>query len=194
MSYILNALRKAECERRQARPHQIDDLLAAGWDPVSDISPRSGSRWIWSFSVALPLLLVLAILVLNRIWSTTPGATSAAAPAENIVPAGGQASVVADEAAVSVQAPEQYHGAVDAVTNAGTAGPDGQASAQVAPDLDVEGHVYVAAGSRLNRVFVAGASYRQGDFIDSRWRILDIMADRMVVAEGRREYVVGLKR
>ena len=40
MSYILNALKKAEHDRKREEPEDLDDFVSAGWDPYQE-QPKS---------------------------------------------------------------------------------------------------------------------------------------------------------
>lgn len=74
MSYILDALRRADAERRRTQPPLQQVTQAAGW-PADEPRPAPARRWL------LPLLLVLALLAAAGLglllWRGGPSAQTA---------------------------------------------------------------------------------------------------------------------
>ena len=57
MSYILNALKKAERDRKRDESEDLDDFVSAGWDPYQEPVKSNGS-----YKVAAIIVLIAALL------------------------------------------------------------------------------------------------------------------------------------
>ena len=57
MSYILNALKKAERDRKREEAEDLDDFVGAGWDPYQEPVKNNAS-----YTVAAIILMIAALL------------------------------------------------------------------------------------------------------------------------------------
>ena len=57
MSYILNALKKAEHDRKREESEDLDDFVSAGWDPYQEPTKNSSG-----YKLALIIVAVAALL------------------------------------------------------------------------------------------------------------------------------------
>ncbi len=205
MSYILNALRKAETERRQSGPQQLDDLLSAGWDLTTKPEKTPGLRWHWPFLVAVVALLFVATWLVFNPLDRIPVVAAVEADA------GEEGRPLMPETGRSGQVPPATHATNPGASSGSTLSAVPAAVAPIAatkvqpdaigvsqPDMDpvakidVQGHVFIAEGSRLNRVFIGNRSYRQGESIDNVWRISKIGANQLILSDGDREFSLVL--
>ena len=62
MSYILDALKKAERDRLREEADDIDDLSGSAWDPYTP-TPRLVRRSMLSYGLILLLLLAVALAI-----------------------------------------------------------------------------------------------------------------------------------
>ena len=60
MSYILNALKKAERDRLREDPKELDDFASAHWDPYKP-EPVKDSSWLKVTVVLVPLAVVIGV-------------------------------------------------------------------------------------------------------------------------------------
>lgn len=191
MSYILNALKKAESERRREQPQRLDDLLSGGWedDSISSRSVRSPLPWLMIVLGLLVLGLLLSGLLLQ---SQKPADAVSGQPLASIHETKSPAVLAANSHSALPQ--KSYAPSESGNTTASRPVPEETAGVGVAaPNLDISGHVFVAADSPLNRVFIGGRSYRRGDAIDGRWRVEKIQANQLVLSAQGEQISLSLR-
>ena len=59
MSYILDALKKAERDRLREQPKDFDDLTGAHWDPYQ---PTQSPRGVWSRGASVAVFVVVMVV------------------------------------------------------------------------------------------------------------------------------------
>ena len=176
MSYILNALKKAEHDRKREEPEDLDDFVSAGWDPYQE-APKSSAGYKWAIIiVAISTLLFVGFYSLNS---------------------GPQQSVeVLETEAVTEQVVEQISekGAEQPVTIENQSVIQEFVKEPVAeellveelqlPEVTIAGHIYIRSGSAKNRIFIGEQTYYVGDTIDGDWVIESINFDSLGIRSG----------
>ncbi|XXK45206.1 hypothetical protein ACMAY4_01375 [Porticoccaceae bacterium nBUS_17] len=178
MSYILNALKKAERDRLREDPKELDDFASAHWDPYEP-EPVKDSSWLKVTVVLVPLAVVIGV------YFGSTKMTQVEAP--KLSPAMNDLILQVDESTNSssgepLQTIETQPALSDPVKT------ENEASA--VPDLVVAGHMYLNQGSTSNRLFIGERSFREGDAIDSVWTLVAINSDSfMIRADDRVETI-----
>ena len=210
MSYILNALKKAEHERLREDAQDLDDFVSAGWDPYQ---PPEKSRQSYAMIALAVLFFAVVIYAIysaqGPVSSESSVKASALSPA---VPAGiaaepevlqsaeveaapanqtplyqGSLDQVPPEKAPINQTSPEASSAPDRVSLAETTVPpavDVASDATALPQVVITGHMYIRPGSTLNRIFVGERTYHVGEKLDSAWIIEAISADSVTIRAG----------
>lgn len=159
MSYILDALKKAERDRLREDPKELDDFASSNWDPYQQPSKSDLPRYL--FFLAVLLLVMGALFIYSRMLNL---------PQPTIDMVSVQQDQVSAEAAPPAAVP-----------------PTGEKSLTL-PQLQISGHMYIDEGSASNRLFANGRSFRQGDKIDEHWILTNIGVEGIEInAAERRE-------
>lgn len=185
MSYILNALKKAERDRMREEPQDLDDFVGADWDPYQ--VEKSGSRGYKS-AAAIALTAAILFVAFHSLTGTEidePVIVSqnkeAEPPQAIATPAVETAKVEEIKAAEPVQ-----HSSV----NADDSQTDGKSTAVLVedklqlPQVTIAGHIYIRSGSPKNRIFVGDKTYYVGDRIEGEWFIEAINFDSLSIRSG----------
>ena len=187
MSYILNALKKAEHDRLREAPEDLDDFVNSGWDPYENTRQSSATYW-------LPIgIIVIAAGLFYGFSSLTPETPAPVAEIES--PEAKQNSVAAvEDKAVEAKVVEakvvegnllEQNAAVDnpAVPSSDQTTPVTVENNSL-PEVNITGHIFIRAGSRLNQIFVGERSYHVGDTLDRNWVIESINSDSLELRSG----------
>ncbi len=178
MSYILNALKKAERDRLREDPKELDDFASAHWDPYK-LEPVKDSSWLKVTVVLVPLALLIGV------YFGSTKMTQVEAP--KLSPAMNDSILQVDESTNSssgepLQTIETQPLPIDPVQI--------KNEALAVPDLVIAGHMYLNQGSTSNRLFIGERSFREGDAIDSVWTLVAINSDSfMIRADDRVETI-----
>lgn len=159
MSYILDALKKAERDRLREDPKELDDFASSNWDPYQQPSKSDLPRYLFFLTV---LLLVLgALFIFSRMLSLPQPSVDRAPVQQELTSA-----QAAPPAAVLASGEKPLS----------------------LPQLQISGHMYIDEGSASNRLFANGRSFRQGDKIDEHWILTNIGVEGIEInAAERRE-------
>ena len=187
MSYILNALKKAEQDRLREEPQDLDDFVNSGWDPYEKTRQRSATYW-------LPIgIVVIAAGLFYGFANLTPEV--------EVVPSAPVAKIetVLEASPISVAAVEEYLGEEllvqelsvtellvtgnSAVSNTDQI-PRVTTVSTPLPDVTITGHIFIRASSRLNQIFVGERTYHVGDKLDPNWVIESINSDSLELRSG----------
>lgn len=178
MSYILNALKKAERDRLREDPKELDDFASAHWDPYKP-KPVKDSSWLKVTVVLVPLAVLIGV------YFGSTKMTQVEAP--KLSPAMNDSILQVDESTNSssgepLQTIETQPLPIDPVQI--------KNEALAVPDLVIAGHMYLNQGSTSNRLFIGEKSFREGDAIDSVWTLVAINSDSfMIRADDRVETI-----
>ena len=169
MSYILDALKKAERDRLREDPKELDDFASSNWDPYQQ-EPKSD---VLKYIILLLCIIVAVIgLVIYSELLTRPQIQPQPPAAEitKQAPAPQPIRQSLAPAPVNVSQPEPKSLAL--------------------PELQISGHMYMAEGSASNRLFANSGSFRQGDKLDNHWTLIAVGIDGIEISAGqRREFV-----
>jgi hypothetical protein len=166
MSYILNALKKAERDRLREDPKELDDFASPSWDPYEQSIPSNRLRN--SLIVSVVALLSIALTVIGMGYLNTPSPSSSLqseAPAMEVAPS--QTDFHKSEPVAMPEHPT----------------PPMQLSAEI-PLLTISGHMYFSEGSPSNRLFANDQSYRETDSIAEGWVLAKIGLEGIEIRSG----------
>lgn len=183
MSYILNALKKAEHDRLREAPEDLDDFVNSGWDPYEKTRQSSATYW-------LPIgIIVIAAGLFYGFSSLKPETPAPVAEIETPetpeTPEAKQNSVAAvEDKVIEENLLEQSAVAENPVVpSSGKIAPVTAVNNSL-PEVNISGHIFIRAGSRLNQIFVGERSYHVGDTLDRNWVIESINSDSLKLRSG----------
>ena len=160
MSFILNALKKAEQDRLREDPKGLEDFASARWDPYEQKSSSNMPLIIFSAVV----LLILSVGVLFYLMDDTGFKQNR--PVVNVVEAN----------AVPI---------VDA-SNSATVAQTQPIDPMAIPLLNISGHMFFAQGSSSNRLFANDQSFKEGDLVANGWVLIAIQLDGIKLKKNER--------
>lgn len=179
MSYILNALKKAEHDRLREEPKDLDDFVNSGWDPYQKTSKQPARYWLPLSIVIIAAGLFYGFSNLNSpaqegLSTPTPGPSKMGQPVpENI----------ADEIATVENNPLENKPALAIAKDQIVSQPIAETQVPL-PTVSITGHIFIRSGSPLNRIFVGEKIYHVGDNIDRDWVIESIGIDTLTIRSG----------
>lgn len=163
MSYILNALKKAEQERLRDDPKDLEDFASARWDPYEQ--KASSNKTV----VALVFIALLAVSLALVIYLG------------EFKPKLQEDQVLLDKPPIAttidrpVAAPE----------------PIVEEDPFALPVFEISGHIYFSQGSASNRLFANDQSYKEGDIIAGGWQLTAIGVDGVEMAKQNRSIFIA---
>lgn len=169
MSYILDALKKAERDRLREDPKELDDFASSNWDPYQQ-APQSH----WPRTIIL-LFCVVAVVIGLVIYSGLLA----------------RPQIPVQQPLVEVAPPTPVSQPI-ATPSAPEPAPATSTELQTLPlpELQISGHMYMAEGSASNRLFANGGSFRQGDMLDKHWTLTAVGVEGIEISAGqRREFL-----
>ena len=170
MSFILDALKKAERDRLREDPKNLDDFTSAHWDPYQE-TPSSLAPRNWMLA-CLVIIIAFGVGIYIQGWEITPPTGAASVPAIQSP----QAAALTDRVKpfqpepAATMAPLMEQPIITAVPSV--------------PELVIAGHMFIAEGSTSNRLFIGQGSYREGDKINSDWTLVSIKPDHFIISAG----------
>lgn len=181
MSYILDALKKAERDRLREQPKDFDDLTGAHWDPYQ---PTQSPRSVWSrgASVAVFAVAMVVGIYFTQQWMANSSLEPIVIQERPLIPETELPMASSGEQEITISSEPEQADASEA--------PNSEISP---PTVIVAGYVYIAEGSSANRLFVGDGSLRQGDMIDSHWLLESINETNFVLRAGDRVEVIDYR-
>jgi hypothetical protein len=155
MSYILNALKKAEQDRLRDDPKDLEDFASARWDPYEQQTSSNKTALILSMIAFVALGVAVVIYM------------------------GGLKPLV--QKTEILQSGEAVTQAVETPSN--EVKPKVETDPYALPVLDISGHMFFAQGSKSNRLFANDQSFKQGDLVANGWRLSAIRIDGIELAK-----------
>ena len=149
MSYILNALKKAEQDRLRDNPKDLEDFASARWDPYEQKTSSNKAALILSICSLVALCVAVVIYM--------GGLKSLVQKTDSLLSDGPVSQVIEAQSTVA-QSPVE-------------------ADPFALPVLDISGHMFFAQGSKSNRLFANDQSFKQGDLVANGWRLSAIRID-----------------
>ena len=147
MSYILNALKKAEQDRLRDNPKDLEDFASARWDPYEQKTSSNKAALILSICSLVALAVVIYMGGLKSLVQKT-----------DLLLSDEPVSQVIEAQSTVAQSPVE-------------------ADPFALPVLDISGHMFFAQGSKSNRLFANDQSFKQGDLVANGWRLSAIRID-----------------
>ena len=167
MSYILNALKKAERDRKRDESEDLDDLVGAGWDPYQEPVKSNAS-----YRVAAIMMLIAGLLFYSFYNLTNK---SVVGDIESVLENPIEMPVRDQEEPLETQPVKQ----VEKLPQ------EEPVSEELRlPEVTIAGHIYIRSGSPKNRIFIADKTYYVGDTIDGDWVIESINFDSLSIRSG----------
>jgi hypothetical protein len=171
MSYILNALKKAERDRKREEPEDLDDFVSAGWDPY-EATPKKSS----GYKLAITIV-TIAVLLFYGFYNLTNQKISDAElisePQQAVEVLGPVAERINQQPIVPQDEPVIEESAQEP-----------EIEQVQLPEVTIAGHIYIRSGSAKNRIFIGDRTYYVGDSIDSNWVIESINFDSLSIRSG----------
>jgi len=155
MSYILNALKKAEQDRLRDDLKDLEDFASARWDPYEQKTSSNKTALILSMIALIALAVAVAIYM--------DGLKPLAQKTEALL-SGEAVTQVIETQSTEVR-------------------PKVEADPYALPVLDISGHMFFAQGSKSNRLFANDQSFKQGDLVANGWRLSAIRIDGIELAK-----------
>jgi len=168
MSYILNALKKAEHDRKRDESEDLDDFVSAGWDPYQQ--PKKSAD---SYKLAIIIVVIAAVLFVG-FYSLSFGPQQSVKILE--------AEAVTEQGVEQPIAPENKP-VITEITEEPVA-EEPLVEALKLPEVTIAGHIYIRSGSAKNRIFIGDKTYYVGDSIDGDWIIESINFDSLGIRSG----------
>lgn len=161
MSYILNALKKAEQDRLRDDPKDLEDFASSRWDPYEQKSSSNKTTLVLAFFLLLAIGFAVFVYINGSITL----------PQKN--------QVILDKQPIA-EVVEQ-----PAITR------ELEVDPFALPVLEISGHIYFAQGSKSNRLFANDQSFKEGDLIADGWRLTAIKLDGIEMAKQKRSVFVA---
>tara|TARA_B110000902_G_scaffold124373_1_gene145240 strand:+ start:810 stop:1310 length:501 start_codon:yes stop_codon:yes gene_type:complete len=163
MSYILDALQKAERERRREEPKELEDFVSANWNPYEPVIESTSAK-----TLGAVVVLLLLLIGLGSYWLLVKPISDSVQPLADVLQ----------------QAPESVPVIPQTIPEFKMSGPI------PLPVMVVSGHMFIAEASISNRLFTGQRTLRAGDRIDQNWILLTIDIGGFRVRNGERtEYI-----
>ena len=180
MSYILDALKKAERDRLRDDPQRLDDFTSAAWDPYQPIRTKK------SVSKAMVVLVIIATCVLFafysvggfRLFQIQDQATDDLSLDLSI-----DKQKTIEKIQVEPERSSELPIEIEVEAN----------QVVLKPDFLIAGHMFITQGSSSNRLFIGDSSYKAGDMLDTNWMLFAINADHFVVQAGTRVEIIAYR-
>jgi hypothetical protein len=169
MSYILDALKKAERDRLREDPQELDDFASANWDPYQQTSSSISVKYL--LLLAVTLVILVALVIYSGSFKIQSPITAVDEPASSVT---SQLDQISNPIVQPKMASEPEPIAPK------------PAPSVPLPDLVISGHMYISEGSSSNRLFAGNRSFRQGDSLDDNWVIESIGLEGLEIRSGER--------
>ena len=176
MSYILNALKKAEHDRKRDESEDLDDFVSAGWDPYQE-APKSTA----SYKLAIIIVAIAAVLFYG-FYSLNSGPQQAVEVLETEAVTEQAVEQVTSKSAEQPVAPENQPVIQEFVEE--PVAEERVVEELQLPEVAIAGHIYIRSGSSKNRIFIGDKTYYVGDSIDGNWVIESINFDSLGIRSG----------
>ena len=163
MSYILNALKKAEQDRLRDDPKDLEDFASARWDPYEQKSASNKTAIVLVF-ISLAILGLAVVIYqggLKPLTQKVEMVSDNSQPANIVEP-------LMDELKPMID-PDPF----------------------ALPVLEISGHMYFAQGSESNRLFANNQSFKEGDLIANGWQLTAIGVDGIKMEKQSRSVFIA---
>lgn len=160
MSFILDALKKAERDRLRDEKFEIEDFTSPVWE-LNNITPITSKKLIFQISLVLIIcclgvLILVSVTLKDGLLDDEIVDTTAASLPDEFAPETTLRAVVHTENSSKIMLPS-------------------------VPNILITGSIFLSDGSKSNRVFIDDRALRVGDLVDSNWMIESIAVDAVVL-------------
>ncbi len=180
MSYVLDALRKAEKDRRNQTDVGLDNMNQEDWNRPPDIERGSSSK-IWIFGALSVLICIAMVIFQYGPASSVEVEATAARPAEP------QPMMIEEDpqrnrpTLVEADAPESEPQI-----------PEQDLAARITA-FQFEGNLYIESNRAASRVFINGGAYKIGDALQGEIYLVDIAANTVTLSDGYDQVIQRLR-
>ena len=160
MSFILNALQKAERDRLRDEKFEIEDLTSSVWEP-NNTTRKPSRRLIFQISSIL-ILFCLGVLIFVYVSLKDV--------------------ILDDETADTDVTHLPIESAPETSVISGLqVGKSSIIEAPSTPNIEITGSIFLSDGSKSNRILIDDKALRTGDLVDLNWRVESIRDDGVVL-------------
>lgn len=170
MSYILDALKKAQQDRAREGDIDFEDITNITWDSIEGDSERPGFVVIIVFSITILVLLIYFIYERNSIELDFPSGKDYFEINESMSP---NAKGLEEKATLETSR--------DSIGE----------NFKRAPDIAVTGSIYMGDGAPGNKIFIGDRAYREGDLIYEHWVLFLIGEQTIELRSGDSAYLIN---
>ena len=160
MSFILNALQKAERDRLRDEKFEIEDLTSSVWE-LNNTTHRTSRRLVFQIG---SIFIIFCLGVLIFVYVSLRDVILYGETADTDVP----------------HLPIEYAPETSVISGMQVGKPS-IIEAPSAPIVAITGSIFLSDGSKSNRVFIDDRALRTGDLVDLNWRVESIRVDRVVL-------------
>ncbi len=159
MSFILNALQKAERDRLRDEKFEIEDLTSSVWE-LNNTTRKPSRRLIFQIS---SILIIFCFGVLIFVYVNL----------KDVILDGETADT--DVTYLPIEsAPESAFPGMQV-------GKSSIMEAPSTPIIEITGSIFLSDGSKSNRILIDDKALRTGDLVDLNWRVESIRGDGVVL-------------
>ena len=159
MSFILNALQKAERDRLRDEKFEIEDLTSSVWEP-NNTTRKPSRRLIFQIS---SILIIFCFGVLIFVYVNLKDVILDGETADTDV------TYLPIESAPESAIPGMQVGKSSTI------------EAPPTPIIEITGSIFLSDGSKSNRILIDDKALRTGDLVDLNWRVESIRGDGVVL-------------
>ena len=160
MSFILNALQKAERDRLRDEKFEVEDLTSSVWE-LKNTTRKTSRRLVFQIS-SIFIIFCLGVLIFVYV------------SLRDVILYGETDDTDVTHLPIEF-APET------SVISGMQVGKPSIVEAPSAPIIAITGSIFLSDGSKFNKVFIDDRALRTGDLVDLNWRVESIRVDRVVL-------------
>jgi|MEHZ01.3.fsa_nt_MEHZ010981873.1_18 hypothetical protein len=184
MSYVLDALRKAEKDRRKQPDLGLHNLDQDEWNKPPDLNKSSASN-MWIIWVLLILICVSIVAIQFRPVAIEEAETQTAI--ENDLQL-----IVIEEGSTTESRILLEEPSIEPSAETLQPEPVANLAARIA-EFRFEGNLYIEGNPTGSRVFINGGAYKMGDALEGDIYLLDIGANSVTLSDGYDQVIQPLR-
>ena len=172
MSYILDALKKAQHDRVRENVIDVEDLTGVVWDSMELKKERKGFTGVVVILITALALIASVVYFLYEKKSIEHGLKS---EADNF----------------ELYKSELSNSQVHEENGISETSLDGMGkNFERVPEIAVTGSIYMGNGASGNKIFIGDTEYREGDLISGQWVLLNIGLQAIELRSGDRVVLI----
>ena len=173
MSYILDALKKAQQDRAREGDIAFEDITNSTWDSIESDSGRPDLAVIIVFSITILALLISVVYFIYERDSIELDFSSDKDYSRLDESMSRNEKVLEEKATLE--------------TSRDSIGED----LKRAPDISITGSIYMSDGAPGNKIFIGDRAYREGDLIYEHWVLFLIGEQTIELRSGDSAYLIN---